>query len=51
MQRIGTLSLAAGALVAVAVAASYEPHPVFKASEILPKPLVPGRTSRSKERP
>jgi hypothetical protein len=42
MQRIGILSLAAGALVAVAAAASYEPHPVFKASEILPKQLVAG---------
>jgi hypothetical protein len=40
MQRVAILSL--GALLGIAGAADYEPNPVFKASEILPKPLVSG---------
>jgi hypothetical protein len=47
MQRVAILSL--GALVGVAGAADYEPNPVFKASEILPKPLVSGAKFKVEE--
>jgi len=49
MRNIGLVSLAAGALLGIAGAAGYEPNPVFKASEILPKQLVSGPSFKVEE--
>ncbi|MFI5183024.1 MAG: hypothetical protein ACHQNV_01390 [Vicinamibacteria bacterium] len=49
MKKVCILNLAAGVLLGAAGAANYEPNPVFKASEILPKGLLSGPNFKVEE--